>query len=212
MTRATTKPRRSRQGTLRLRRVAGRAEAARREAVTRSNSASASPPSPRCAVCPSRVLGRCPMEPVAGSRRRSGCSRPARWRSSPARARTARATRRRGARSWPTGSVSLRRRRGPPWRHRDRLQGPRHLRLTQPRRRRRGRGPGRGQGHREGQAVCGAPARSERRRPRVQGRPVCRQGHRQGVGITEVALATFASHNYPDHLERASTPTRPTTR
>ena len=43
--------------------------------------------------------------PAAGSRRRSGCCPPARWRSSPDRARTARGTRRRGARSSPTSSA-----------------------------------------------------------------------------------------------------------
>ena len=44
--------------------------------------------------------------PAAGSTRACGCCRPARSRSSPGRARTARGTRRRSARSSPTGSAS----------------------------------------------------------------------------------------------------------
>ena len=55
-----------------------------------------------CGLAPSRLLGALGAARAAGSTRRSGCCRPARSRSSPARPRTARVTRRRGARSWPT--------------------------------------------------------------------------------------------------------------
>ena len=78
-----------------------------------------------------------------GTTRRSGCCRPARWRLSPAPARTARVTRRRGRRSSRTGSG---------WRSTtsrcctatpDRHPRPRHVRLAVPRCR--GHGcPGRG--------------------------------------------------------------------
>ena len=75
--------------------------------VTRSSSASASRRSPRCAAWrPSRVLGQ--LDYGAGGwehAERADARRPARSRSSPVRARTARATRRRSARSWPTGSA-----------------------------------------------------------------------------------------------------------
>ena len=76
----------------------------------------------------------------------------------------------------------VRGRRGAARRHAGRGQGHGHLRLALAGRRWRGAGPGRRQGDREGQADRGAPARGLRRRHRVQGRPVRRQGHRQGPG------------------------------
>ena len=78
---------------------------ARRDRGTRSSSASASRRSPRCADWrPAGCSARSTTAPAAGSTPPCGCCRPARSRSSPARARTARATRRRSARSSPTGS------------------------------------------------------------------------------------------------------------
>ena len=58
-----------------------------------------------CGLAPSRVLGSLPTARAAGSTRRFGCCRPARSRWSPARRRTVKVTRRRGARSSPTNSV-----------------------------------------------------------------------------------------------------------
>ena len=96
------------QGDVRVRRAAGRAEAAPRRPATRSSSASASRRSPRCAAWrPSRVLGSARLR-----RRRLGARERADARHRQGRgghrrvARTARATRRRSARSWPTGSAS----------------------------------------------------------------------------------------------------------
>ena len=94
------------QGDVRVRRAAGRAEAAPRRPATRSSSASASRRSPRCAAwrrpgCSARST----TAPAAGSTRACGCWPPARSRSSPAPPPTARATRRRSARSSPTGSA-----------------------------------------------------------------------------------------------------------
>ena len=74
--------------------------------VTRSGWASASRPSRRCAAwLRPGCSARCPTGPAAGSTPRSGCCRPARSRWSPGRARTARGTRRHGARSSPTSSA-----------------------------------------------------------------------------------------------------------
>ena len=137
-----------------------------------------------CGLAPSRVLGSARLRrrrlgarerPDAGHRQGRGRHRGQR--------RTARATRRRSARSWPTGSAS-------PFEDVEVLhgdtqvaaQGPGHLRLAVAGRRRRGAGPGGRQGDREGQADRGPPARGERRRPRVRRRPVRRQGHRPGDG------------------------------
>ncbi len=58
-----------------------------------------------CGLAPSRVLGSLSYGSAAGSTPLSGCCPPARSRLSPGRARTARATRRRGARSSPTSSA-----------------------------------------------------------------------------------------------------------
>ena len=81
-------------------------QAARRPLAIRSSSASASPPTPRCAGWRRRgSSARSPTARAAGSTPRSGCCPPARSRWSPGRARTARATRPRGARSWPTSSA-----------------------------------------------------------------------------------------------------------
>ena len=94
------------QGAVRLRRAAAGADRADRAGTTRSGSASASRRSPRCAAW--RRPGcsaRCPTAPAAGRAPRSGCCPPARSRWSPGPARTARATRRPGARSWPTSSA-----------------------------------------------------------------------------------------------------------
>ena len=73
-------------GVVRLRRAAARAGRAPRAATTRCSSASACPPSPRCAAWPRRgCSARWPTALAAGSMRRSGCCPPARSRSSPAR-------------------------------------------------------------------------------------------------------------------------------
>ena len=94
-------------GAVRLRRAAGRAGAAGARRTTRSSSASASRRTPRCAVWRRRgCSARCATAPAAGSTPAYGCCRPARSRWSPARPRTVRATRRRGARSSPTSSAS----------------------------------------------------------------------------------------------------------
>ena len=75
--------------------------------TTRSSWASGSPPSPRCAGWPRPgCSARWPTARAAGSKPRSGCCPPARSRWSPGPAPTARATRRRGARSSPTSSAS----------------------------------------------------------------------------------------------------------
>ena len=74
------------QGAVRLRRAAPRAGGAAATAATRSSSASASRPSPRCAGWRRRgCSARWPTAPAAGSPRRSGCCPPARSRWSPAR-------------------------------------------------------------------------------------------------------------------------------
>ena len=94
------------QGTVRLRRAAPGAGRAERWTTTRSGSASGSPPSPRCAGWPRPgCSARWPTARAAGSKPPSGCCPPARSRWSPGPARTARDTRRRGARSWPTSSA-----------------------------------------------------------------------------------------------------------
>ena len=75
-------------------------------ATTRCSWVSASRRSPRCAAWPPRgCWGRSSTSVAAGSRRRSGCCRPARSSCSPVPARTARGTRRRSARSSPTSSA-----------------------------------------------------------------------------------------------------------
>ena len=75
-------------------------------AATRFSSASASPPTPRCAGWPRPgYSARWPTGRAAGSTPRSGCCRPARSRWSPGPARTGRATRPRGARSSRTSSA-----------------------------------------------------------------------------------------------------------
>ena len=108
----------------------------------------------------------------------------------------------------------LRGRRGAARRHPDRAQGHGHLRLALARRRWRGARPGRRQGDREGQADRGAPARGQRRRPRVHRRAAsASRAPTRASAIAEVALATFAAHNLPDGRRAArSTPTRPSTR
>ena len=106
-----------------------------------------------CGLAPSRVLGASTTARAAGSTRASGCCRPARSRSSPGQRRTARATRRRGARSWPTGSGCRSRTSRCCTATPGRPEGPGHLRLTLAGGRRRGDRQGRRQGDREGQAV-----------------------------------------------------------
>ena len=95
------------QGDVRVRRAAGRAGGSAGPAATRSSSASASRPSPRCAAWrPAGCSGS--LNYGAGgwehAERPDAAHRQGRGRS-PARPRTARATRRRSARSSPTGSA-----------------------------------------------------------------------------------------------------------
>ena len=140
----------------------------------RCSSASASRPTPRCAGWRRRgCSARCATAPAAGRRRACGCCPPARSRWSPARRRTARATRRRGARSSPTSSAS-------PFDDvevlhgdtRTSLQGARHLRLALARGRRHRALQRLPEGGREGQADRRAHARVRPGRPGVHRRPV----------------------------------------
>ena len=134
-------------------------------------------------LAPSRVLGVARATPPAGGTTpRSGCSPPARSRSSPARARTVRGTRRRGARSSPTGSACRSRTSRSCTATRSPRRGAGHLRLAFA-----GRRGDRGvecgpRGGRQGQADRRAHAGGQRGRPRVRERRVQRQGrprHRQ---------------------------------
>ena len=173
------------QGDVRVRRAARRAEAAPRVAATRSSSGiGVSTFTEMCGLAPSPGARHARLRRRRlGARAASGCCRPARSRWSPARPPTARATRRRSARSSPTGS-------GVPFEDVEVLhgdtqvapQGPGHLRLALAGGRRRGAGQGRRQGDREGQADRGPPAGGVRGRPGVRRRPVHGQGHRPGHG------------------------------
>ena len=193
------------QGDVRVRRAAGRAEAAPRRPATRSSSASASRRSPRCAASrPSRVLGVARLRRRRlGARERADAGRPARSRSSPA-------PRAHGQGHETAFSQIVADRLGVAFEDVEVLhgdtqvaaQGPRHLRLAVAGRRRRGAGPGRRQGDREGQADRGAPARGVGRRPRVRRRPVLGPGHRPGHGDRRGrARRSFAAHNLPDGVE-----------
>ena len=170
------------QGDVRLRRAAGRAEAARREPTTRSSWASASRRSPRCAAWrPAGCWVSSTTAPAAGSTRSIRMLPTGkvevhhrRERARPGPRDGVQPDRRRPARR------AVRGRRDPARRHPGLAQGSRHLRLAVARGRRRGAGARRRQGDREGQADRGAPARGERRRPRVRRRPVLGQGHRPG--------------------------------
>ena len=194
------------QGDLRLRRAAGRAEAAPRVRATRSSSASASRRSPRCAAWrPSRVLGSLDYgaggwehasDPDAADRQGRGRHRRL--------ARTARATRRRGQPD----------RRRPARRRRSRTS---RCCTATPRSRHKGMDT---YGSRSlvvgGEALVRAADKViEKAKPiaahlleadvddiEFNGGPVRRQGHRQGRRRSaEVALATFAAHNLPDGVE-----------
>ena len=134
-----------------------------------------------CGLAPSRVLGQLnygaggwehAIDPDAADRQGRGHHR--RERARPGPRDGVQPDRRRPARR------ALRGRRDPARRHAGLAQGPGHLRLAVAGGRWRGAGAGRRQGDREGQADRGAPARGERRRPRVRRRPVLRQGHRPG--------------------------------
>ena len=191
------------QGDVRVRRAARRAEAAPRRAATGSSSASASRRSPRCAAwrragCSAARLRRRRL----GARDASGCCRPARSRWSPAPARTARATRRRSARSSPTGSAC-------------RSRTSRCCTAT-PRSSHKGLDT---YGSRSlvvgGEALVRAADKViEKAKPiaahlleanvddlEFSGGRFTVKGTDQGMGIAEVALATFAAHNYPEGIE-----------
>ena len=83
-------------------------------------------------------------------------------------------------------------------------RGPGHLRLPVAGRRRRRGGQGRGEGGRQGPQGRRAPAGGQRGRPGVRRRHVLRARARPGTGhrrIQEIALATFAAHNFPEGVE-----------
>ena len=180
-------------------------QAAAASRTTRSSSASASPPSPRCAAWRRRACSaRCATAPAAGSTPRSGCCPPARSRSSPAPPRTARATRRRGARSSPTSSAcrsrtsrcctATPRSRPRAWTPTARGRWPSAAsRWSRPAQKVRRQGP---DGRR-------APAGGQRGRPRVRpaGRSGCGARRAAATTIQEIALAAFAAHNLPDGVE-----------
>ena len=103
--------------------------------------------------------------------------------------------------------------RGAPRRHRDRAQGPGHLRLALAGRRWRGAGPRGRQGDREGQADRGAHARGQRRGHRVQGRPAQRaRAPTRGSGSPRWRWRPSRPTTCPTGWSPASTPTRPSTR
>ena len=192
------------QGALRLRRAAGRAEAAPRAATTRSSSASASRRSPRCAAWPRPGCSAACNYGAGGWEHADGpdaADRQGRGRHR-ARRRTARATRRRGARSSPTGSAS-------------RSRTSRSCTAT-PRSRPRAWTPtARARSSSAARPSCWPPTRSSRRpsrsrrtcsRPRVDdlefaGGTFSVKGTDKGMAIAEVALAAFTGHNLPDGIE-----------
>ena len=175
----------------------------RRDRGTGCSSASASRPSPRCAA--SRRAGcwaASTTAPAAGSTRACGCSPPARWRSSPARVPTARATRRRSARSSPTASAC-------------RSRTSRCCTAT-PRSHTAGSTPtARARSWSAGRRWCRPSTRSSTRpgtSPRTCSRPARTTSTTPTVGspsaaptrasrIQELATATFTGHNYPDDME-----------
>ena len=77
---------------------------------------------------------------------------------------------------------ALRGRRDPARRHPGLAEGPGHLRLAVAGRRRHRHRQRGAEGGRQGQEARGAPAGGVRGRPRVRGRPLRGQGHRQGHG------------------------------
>ena len=180
-----------------------RPRAARR--TTRCSWASASPPTPRCAAWRRRgCWARCATAPAAGSRPPSGCCPPARSRWSPARPRTARATRRRGARSSPTSSAC--RSRTSTVLHGDTrvvAQGHGHVRVALARGRRHRDGDGLREGARQGQGRRRAHARVLRRT--TSSSPTARSGcgatPRRPRRSPTCALAVFAAHDLPDGIE-----------
>ena len=189
---------------VRLRRPARRAGRSAVSAGTRCSWASASRRSPRCAGWRRRgCSGRWATSPAAGSRRRSGCCRPAR-----SRCVTGASAHGQGHETaWSQIvadrlGVAVRGRRGAARRHPDLAQGPGHLRLALARGRRHRGGQGGRQGDREGQADRGAPARGQRRRPGVRAAAGSRvRGTDQGVGMADLAFAVFPRHNLPDGVE-----------
>ena len=171
------------QGDVRVRRAAGRAEAAARRAATGSSSGiGISTFTEMCGLAPEpgARAARLRRRRLGARRRADAGHRQGRGRHR-RRARTARATRRRSARSSPTGSAC----RSRTSRSCTATRQVAHKGLdTYGSRslvgRRRGTGPGGRQGDREGQADRGAPARGQRRRRGVRGRHVLGQGHRPG--------------------------------
>ena len=167
-----------------------------------------------CGLAPSKVVGSLAYGAGGWDHATVRMLAPARSRWSPASARTARATRRRSARSWPTGSAYRSRTsrcctatpRSPPggWTP------------TAPGRwsRRRGGGPCRRQGDREGEADRGAPARGQRRRRGVRrgalhGRAAPTRASRIGeLALADVRRAQLAGRRGG----RRSTRTPPSTR
>ena len=156
-----------------------------------------------CGLAPSRVLGA--LKYVAGGweAARSACCRPARSRSSPAPRRTARVTRRRGARSRGLPRRPVRGHRGRARRHRTRAR----MAWTPTARGRwrsvawRSCAPPRRSSTRRRQDR-GAPDGGQPRRPRVRRRCVPGQG-RPGASTTIQAIAfeAFSAHNLPDGME-----------
>ena len=191
------------QGALPTTTSSARSSAAVARRTTPSSSGSASRPSPRCAVSrPRGSSGRSTTAPEGGSTRASGCSPRARSRSSRVRPRTVRATRRRGARSSPTGSVSRSRtsrsstgtprspRRASTPTARDRSSSAARRSSRQPTRssRRRGRSP----------PTC------SRRASTTSSSSAGRfgvKGTDKGITLGEVALAAFTGHDLPDGVE-----------
>ena len=157
-----------------------------------------------CGLAPSRVLGSArPTAPAAGSTPRSGCWPPARSRWSPEPARTARVTRRPGARSWPTS-----------WASPSRTSG---CCTATPRSRPRAWTPtGHARWSSGGIAVVGACEKVIGKAQAIAagllevapddlewtpGRWSVRGDPDKGKTIAEIALATFAAHNLPDGIE-----------
>ena len=193
------------QGALRLRRACGASSRSAATARTRSSSASASPPSPRCAASRRRASSAALNYGAGGweHAEHPDAGRPARSRSSPAPRRTARATRRRGARSSPTGSAC-------PFEdvevlHGDTQIAPRGLDTYGSRSLVvggealvRGRRQGRSRRPRPSRPTCSRPASttwsSAPGRFKVKGTD-------NGIGMAEVASAAFTSHDLPEGVE-----------
>ena len=189
------------QGDVRVRRAAGRAEAAPR--LRRPRAARHRRLDVHRDVRPGAVAGcsaRSTTAPAAGSTRASGC-----WPTGKVEVVTGASAHGQGHETAFSQivadrlGVAVRGRRGPARRHPGRPQGPGHLRLALAGRRRRGAGPGGRQGDREGQADRGPPARG--RRSTTSSSPAA--GSRSGAPTRGWRSArsrprSFAAHNLPD--------------